>query len=324
MAVRARLALSGAGSRRRVHAAGARADSVTAPAGTAETIFLALADLDAVERGRVLAERCGSDAALRATVEAMLRGLEVPEEFLDPVQLQALDSGGGDGPLQPGTRLGDFLVLDAIGSGGMGVVYAAQQDRPRRTVAIKVLRRGIRHPEVLKRFEREAEVLGRLQHPGIAQVFAFRPGDRRTPAYLVMELVAGPPITEYARAHALPFMARAALGAKVCEAVQHAHERGVIHRDIKPANVLVAGDGQPKVLDFGIARATGIDVQLSTIQTAHGHIVGTLAYMSPEQLRGSPDEIDARTDVYALGVLLYRLVAERLPFEVHGVPLAEA
>ena len=106
-----------------------------------------------------------------------------------------------DGPLQPGTSLGGFLVLHALGSGGMGVVYAAQQDRPRRTVAIKVLRRGFRHPEILRRFEHEAEMLGRLQHPGIAQVYAFHPGDRTTPAHLVMELVAGPPLTEYARAH---------------------------------------------------------------------------------------------------------------------------
>src|SRR5262249_23063277 len=160
-----------------------------------------------------------------------------------------------------------FLVLHALGSGGMGVVYAAQQDRPRRTVAIKVLRRGFRHPEVLRRFEQEAEMLGRLQHAGIAQVYAFHPGDRQTPAHLVMELVAGPPLTDYSRAHALSIAERVALLMKLAEAVQHAHDRGVIHRDLKPANVLIAEGGQPKVLDFGIARATGADVNAITTHT---------------------------------------------------------
>ena len=150
----------------------------------------------------------------------------------------------------------------------MGVVYAAQQDRPRRTVAIKVLRRGYRHPDVLRRFENEAEVLGRLQHPGIAQVYAFSPGDRTTPAHLVMELVSGPPLTDYARAQQLSIADRVGLMIKLAAAVQHAHERGVIHRDLKPANVLVADGGQPKVLDFGIARATGADVHRITQLTA--------------------------------------------------------
>src|SRR6185436_9167961 len=145
------------------------------------------------------------------------------EEFLDPGHIPALDLAAVDGPLQPGTSLGGFLVLRAIGSGGMGVVYAAQQDRPRRTVAIKVLRRGFRHPDILERFEREAEMLGRLQHPGIAQVYAFHPGDRATPAHLVMELVAGPPLTDYARAEQLSIAGRAALVIKLATAVQHAH-----------------------------------------------------------------------------------------------------
>jgi serine/threonine protein kinase len=205
----------------------------------------------------------------------------------------------------------------------MGVVYAAQQDRPRRTVAIKVLRRGFRHPEFVRRFEREAEVLGRLQHQGIAQVFAFHPGDRQAPAHLVMEMISGPPITEYVQAHALSIADRVALLANVCEAMHHAHERGVIHRDLKPANVLVSDDGWPKILDFGIARATGLDVQ-SSVHTSHGQIIGTLAFMSPEQLRGAVGEVDGRSDVYAIGVLLFRLVAGRMPFDIAGLPLVEA
>jgi serine/threonine protein kinase len=290
----------------------------------AEEIFLTLADVSADERDAVVRERCGGDVRLRAEVEALLEMLHAPEDgFLDPTTIPTLDMNAVDGPLKPGTPLGPFLVLHAIGSGGMGVVYAAQQDRPRRTVAIKVLRRGFRHPEIVKRFEREAEVLGRLQHQGIAQVFAFHPGDRQAPAHLVMELISGPPITEYVRARGLSVADRVAMLARVCEAIHHAHERGVIHRDLKPANVLVSDDGWPKILDFGIARATGLDVQ-SGVHTSHGQIIGTLAFMSPEQLRGNVGEVDRRSDVYAIGVLLFRLITGRLPFDIGGLPLVEA
>ena len=290
----------------------------------AEEIFLALADLSAGDRDAVVRQRCGDDSRLRAEVEALLETLHAPEDgFLDPTTIPSLDMNAVDGPLQPGTPLGQFLVLHAIGSGGMGVVYAAQQDRPRRTVAIKVLRRGFRHPEIVKRFEREAEVLGRLQHQGIAQVFAFHPGDRQAPAHLVMELISGPPITEYVQARGLTIADRVELMAKVCESMHHAHERGVIHRDLKPANVLVSEDGWPKILDFGIARATGLDVQ-SGVHTSYGQIMGTLAFMSPEQLRGAVADVDRRSDVYALGVLLFRLISGRLPFDIAGLPLVEA
>jgi serine/threonine protein kinase len=293
-------------------------------AAAAESIFLALAGVDPADRDAFLASRCGADDDLRREVEALISALNVPDDFLDPERVPTLDMAAVDGPLQPGTSLGGFLVLHAIGSGGMGVVYAAQQDRPRRTVAIKVLRRGYRHPEILQRFEREAEILGRLQHPGIAQVYAFHPGDRSAPAHLVMELVAGPPLTDYARSERLPAAARVQLILKVAGAIQHAHDRGIVHRDLKPANVLVTDGGQPKVLDFGIARAVGNDMPRLTVQTAHGQLMGTLAYMSPEQLRGRSEEVDGRSDVYALGVLLYRLLADRAPFDIGDLTWPEA
>ena len=296
---------------------------MTLPA--ADAIFLALADVDPRERDAFIRAKCGTDVALRREVEALIAALDLPDEdFLDPGLIPTLDMAAVDGPLQPGTALGTFLVLHALGSGGMGVVYAAQQDRPRRTVAIKVLRRGFRHPEILRRFEDEADMLGRLQHPGIAQVYAFNPGDRAIPAHLVMELVSGPPMTDYARSQGLSIADRVRLIVKLADAMQHAHERGIIHRDLKPANVLVTNTGQPKVLDFGIARAIGADVQRLTAQTVRGQLMGTLAYMSPEQLRGRSSDVGARSDVYAIGVLLYRMLTDRLPFDVSELPWTEA
>ena len=230
---------------------------MTLPA--AEAIFLALADIDPDDRAAFLDARCGGDAALRQEIEALVSALDLPDAgFLDPDRIPALDMAAVDGPLQSGTRLGDFLVLHALGSGGMGVVYAAQQDRPRRTVAIKVLRRGYRHPEIVRRFEYEAEMLGRLQHAGIAQVYAFCAGDRTIPAHLVMELVSGPPMTDYVRAQQLSTGDRVGLVVKLAEAPR---DRSPSQRERARCR------GRPEVLDG--SRATGAD--RVTMHTRSGH-----------------------------------------------------
>ena len=295
-----------------------------APLDPVDILFLELADVDPALRPAILDARCAGDPDLRARVEALLADVDVPDEFLDPAHLPSIDLDATDGPLKPGERLGEFLVLHAIGSGAMGVVYVAQQDRPNRTVALKVLRRRSGHPDMLRRFEIEAEMLGQLHHPGVAQIYAFHPGSRTVPASIAMELVSGPRITEYADGHGLGPRERAALFARVCDGVHHAHQRGIIHRDLKPANILVDENGQPKILDFGVARAAGANLHLTTVQTEQGQLVGTLAYMSPEQLRGVSADIDARSDVYALGVLLYRLLTGRLPFDFSATPFTES
>src|SRR5215468_10113643 len=199
----------------------------------------------------------------------------------------------------------------------MGTVYEAEQDHPRRTVALKVIRRGFTSRELLRRFEREAETLGRLQHVGIAQIYEAGTADSGfgPQPYFAIELIRGRSLLEYANERKLHFRERLEIMAKVADAVQHAHQRGLIHRDLKPGNILVDEAGQPKILDFGVARATDSDSQ-ATMQTDIGQLVGTLAYMSPEQVLADPLELDIRSDVYALGVILYELLAERLPYDI--------
>lgn len=275
-------------------------------------IFFALSDVPPEARRAAVDEACGDDRALCAEVEALLEGLDEGTGPLDtPVVPPPPVSNPGD---RMGHEIGGFTVLDVLGTGGAGVVYRALQRRPVRTVALKVLRQGLASSAVRRRFEVEAEILGRLQHPGIAQVYAADPGNDSTPAFIAMELVDGPPITDHAEAAGLDVNGRVELVARVCDAVQHAHQRGVIHRDLKPANILVADDGQPKVLDFGVARSARASAAHTTIRTEAGQLLGTLPFMSPEQVQASPDEVDTRTDVYALGVVLFRLLSGYVPF----------
>jgi WD40 repeat protein/predicted Ser/Thr protein kinase len=218
--------------------------------------------------------------------------------------------------------IGRYRVVRRLGEGGMGTVYEAEQDDPRRTVALKVMRPGLDSPELRKRFTQEARILGLLHHAGIAQVYdAGASADGRL--YFAMEFIHGRQLGEHVRVRGLPAPARLELVARVCDAVQHAHAQGVIHRDLKPANILVEESGQPKVLDFGVAHATGGGGLDTTAHTRTGQILGTLGYMSPEHVSGDPRAIDARSDVYALGVILYELLAQRLPYQLDHLPLPE-
>jgi tetratricopeptide (TPR) repeat protein len=222
-------------------------------------------------------------------------------------------------------NIGRYRVLRLIGQGGMGAVYEAEQEHPHRTVALKVIKAGLAMPDLLRRFEQEAQALGRLQHPGIAQIYeagTAETGGGPQP-FFAMELVSGRPLTAFARDRGLGTRERLELLARVCDAVHHAHQRGIIHRDLKPANILVDESGQPKVLDFGVARVTDSDAQ-ATRQTDVGQLIGTLAYMSPEQVLADPLEIDTRSDVYALGLILYELLAGRLPYKTERTRIHEA
>jgi len=216
--------------------------------------------------------------------------------------------------------IGRYRIIRLLGEGGMGAVYEAEQDQPRRRVALKVIRAAWASPELLRRFEQESQALGRLHHPGIAQIYEAGSADTGfgVQPFFAMELIQGKPLVEYADVNHLDTRQRLALMIQVCEAVQHAHQRGIIHRDLKPGNILVDESGQPKILDFGIARVTDMDAE-ATRQTDLGQLLGTLAYMSPEQVLADPLAIDTRSDVYALGVILYELLTGKMPYELSRV-----
>jgi eukaryotic-like serine/threonine-protein kinase len=284
-----------------------------------KTLFLECCELEGPARAELLDRECNGDAALRREVEAMLDfDTRRPDD-------RALGLTPHDEVPALPERIGPFRVIRLIGSGGMGSVYEVEQDRPRRRVALKLLHAGLPLASVVRRLEREGELLGRLRHPGIARI--HESGRIETPfgpqPYLLMELVDGETLTRWARERQATARQRLELLARVCDAVQHAHEHGVVHRDLKPGNILVEADGAPRVLDFGIARATD-GASLATLRTGTGEIVGTLAYMSPEQAAGDGATVDARSDVYSLGVLLHELLAGELPHAISDRSLPAA
>jgi len=238
-----------------------------------------------------------------------------------------LATGGPGAQADLPVRIGHYTIKRKIASGGMGTVYEAVQEQPRRTVAVKVMRAGVVSPETLRRFEYEAQLLARLRHPGIAQVYeAGTHDDGHGPVpYFAMEYIPNAkPITRYAEDKKLRVRERLELFAKICDAVHHGHQKGIIHRDLKPGNILVDSQGYPRVIDFGVARATDSDMALQTFQTAVGQIIGSIQYMSPEQFEADPNDIDTRSDVYALGIVLYELLRGELPYDVTKTSIVEA
>jgi len=254
---------------------------------------------------------------------------QTPGGGSEPTRLTAPVTGATPPPSSPymPARIGRYTIVRILGEGGMGTVYEAQQESPKRAVALKVIRVGNVSAALLRRFEHESAVLGRLQHPGIAQVYEAGTvqDERGQPVpFFAMEFIRGVPLTEYATTKHLGTRERLDLVARICDAVYHAHQKGVIHRDLKPGNILVDESGHPKVLDFGVARAIDSDIQQTTMQTDIGQLIGTVPYMSPEQVSGDPSELDTRSDVYALGVIAYELLAGRLPYDLNRRAIHEA
>jgi len=244
------------------------------------------------------------------------------------------DSGKGSMP-EPGkfattgmpSEIGRYKILSVIASGGMGVVYEAMQEAPRRRVALKVIKAGAVSEMALHRFHFESQVLAKLNHPNIAKIYEAGTweSDSGEVPFFAMEYIPGAQgLVSYAQKRDLPIRDRLQLFRHVCDAVHHGHQKGVIHRDLKPDNILIDSNGDPKIIDFGVARATDADLAITTMQTTMGQLIGTLQYMSPEQCDANPDLIDTRSDVYALGVILFQLLSGKLPYDLRKQAIHEA
>jgi len=269
-------------------------------------------------RAEYLHQACGDDRNLLERVTTLLRAYEEQASFLESPP--AGDAPPIDQPIteKPGTVIGPYKLLEQIGEGGMGLVFMARQQEPvKRNVALKVIKPGMDSHQVIARFDAERQALAMMDHPNIARVLEAGSTDSGRP-YFVMDLIKGIPITKYCDQERLSVRERLELFIRVCQAVQHAHQKGIIHRDIKPTNVMVTlhdGTPVPKVIDFGVAKAINRELTQESLVTGFAQVIGTPLYMSPEQAEMSGLDIDTRTDVYALGVLLYELLTGTTPFE---------
>ncbi len=269
------------------------------------------------ERDAFLDRVCHGEPKRKARILALLQAHERTNDVLNALLDNPVSSSEDRLKEGPGETIDRYKLLEKIGEGGMAVVYMAEQEQPiRRKVALKIIKLGMDTKQVIARFEAERQALAMMDHPNIAKVFDAGATETGRP-YFVMELVTGVSITEYCDANHLNTKERLKLFMQVCNAIQHAHQKGVIHRDIKPSNVMVTmHDGKPipKVIDFGIAKATNQRLTEKTLFTRYAQIIGTPAYMSPEQAELSDVDIDTRSDIYSLGVLLYELLAGTTPF----------
>jgi tetratricopeptide (TPR) repeat protein len=269
---------------------------------------------DPAQRSQFVADACGDDAALRLAVEAMLQDAEKAAAFFESNETESNLSVSNE---TPGAVIGRYKLLEKIGEGGMGVVYMAEQCEPvLRKVALKIIKAGMDTRQVVARFEAERQALALMDHPNIAKVFDGGSTETGRP-YFVMDLVPGLPITRFCDEAKLSTRERLELFLEVCSAIQHAHQKGIIHRDLKPSNVLVTmhhGVAHPMVIDFGVAKAIDQNLTEKTLFTNFGTLIGTPAYMSPEQAEMSKLDVDTRADIYSLGVLLYELLTGTTPF----------
>jgi len=281
-----------------------------------KSVFLAAVEIDSDrERAAYVEQACAGNPQLRAEVDALLRAHAKPQPLLDARPTPG-PTIGERGTEDPGTVIGPYKLLEQIGEGGMGTVWMAEQTEPlQRRVAVKVIKAGMDSKQVLARFEAERHALALMDHPNIARVLDAGTTATGRP-YFVMELVKGTPVTNYCDDKHVSVRERLELFGDVCRAVQHAHQKGIVHRDLKPSNILIAlFDGKPvvKVIDFGVAKATGQRLTDATLFTGFGAVVGTPEYMSPEQAEANNQDIDTRSDIYSLGVLLYELLTGSTP-----------
>ncbi len=293
---------------------------MTAPERRPEELFHRALELkDSKERTAYLDEACAGDEKLRAEVDALLEWDSEAGGFMDlPDRDPNATRDATCIPDMTGTEIGRYRLLEKIGEGGMATVYMAEQRHPIcRRVALKIIKLGMDTKQVIARFEAERQALAMMDHPNIATVLDAGTTETGRP-YFVMELVRGLPITKFCDNNSLTMIERLDLFVSVCHAVQHAHQRGIIHRDLKPSNILVTlhdGKPVPKVIDFGIAKALNQRLTEKTIFTRYSQMIGTPEYMSPEQAEMSGLDVDTRTDVFSLGVLLYELLTGRTPFD---------